>query len=597
MDRCRPHALLVALTVVLLTARPSRSMCPACTVLCSGARGPCGITNYRGAWQDGKSCVVSRVEYPSTEEELVAAVANAVREGRPIKLMGPMSHTANRFPCPGGDKSGVLINTRDLNSFVSIDQAELMVTADAGVKVRDLAARLASSGLTLTQTPYFDAVTIGGVISMGAHGSGLRGGGGAVHEYIVRLRMVVAAPPNNGFAKVVELGGDDESRHLFDAARVSIGTLGAISRVTLRVERMFKRQVFLSVKGDEDLEDTLVEHGKEHEFGDITWYPSLGKVVYRIDDRVSNSMPGHGRKMEMAFRPQTVDSIVKRRLQEEQIQASRDSRQLCNISKNQFHQGIHAGAGFLNDGKSFHGFPVVGFNNMMQSSSACQACDQHCNNDDGQLSGDDQVCAWDPRINGSFYFHSSIAVPLRHAASAIGDIKRLAITNPNTLCAVDFYGGLLMRFLKKSQAHLGNKEDAIHMEFFYYSSRRPEEPRWNEHIMEEMEQILLFKYSGRPHWAKNRVYAFKGVTEKVADWGQFVKVKKEMDSLGFFSSAWSDTVLGLGSIGRVERRRPRCALDGLCVCESDLDCAPEAGLVCANGTVWSRARVCRPSKI
>ncbi|KAF3786444.1 L-gulonolactone oxidase 5 [Nymphaea thermarum] len=108
--------------------------------------------------------------------------------------MSSSSHTFNRFTCQAG-KHGVL---------VSIDPSSLRVTVDldSGVTLGTLIGRLAGRCLTLTQTPHFDAVGIVGVISMSPHGSGLHGLGSALHDYVVAMWVVVAAPLKEGYAKV-----------------------------------------------------------------------------------------------------------------------------------------------------------------------------------------------------------------------------------------------------------------------------------------------------------------------------------------------------------------------------------------------------------
>lgn len=37
---------------------------------------------------------------------------------------------------------------------------------------------------------------------------------------------------------------------------------------------MFKRSITNMEKNDSDLEDRIVQFGVDHEFGDVTWYPS-----------------------------------------------------------------------------------------------------------------------------------------------------------------------------------------------------------------------------------------------------------------------------------------------------------------------------------
>lgn len=43
------------------------------------------------------------------------------------------------------------------------------------------------------------------MISTGAHGSSWWGNGGAVHDHVIDVRLIVAAKETEGFAKVVNL--------------------------------------------------------------------------------------------------------------------------------------------------------------------------------------------------------------------------------------------------------------------------------------------------------------------------------------------------------------------------------------------------------
>lgn len=66
------------------------------------------------------------------------------------------------------------------------------------------------------------------------------------------------------------------------------------TQVTFALETGFKRSITYNFTDDNAIEEVFVEHGKKHEFGDITWYASRHTAVYRYDDRVSLSASGEG---------------------------------------------------------------------------------------------------------------------------------------------------------------------------------------------------------------------------------------------------------------------------------------------------------------
>lgn len=65
-------------------------------------------------------------------------------------------------------------------------------------------------------------------------------------------------------------------------------------QITLKLEGIFKRSITYVAKNDSDLGDQVAAFGRAHEFGDITWYPSQHKAVYRVDDRVPINASGNG---------------------------------------------------------------------------------------------------------------------------------------------------------------------------------------------------------------------------------------------------------------------------------------------------------------
>jgi FAD-dependent oxidoreductase len=186
------------------------------------------IKSTYGVWPDRKDCVAAAAAFPTTEAELVAAVASAVRDGRKVKVISRWAHSIPKLACPGGDQ-GLVISTAQYNTRVTVDAGRRTAEAQAGVDLRQLVDAAAQHGLALPYMPYWGGVSIAGLISTGAHGSSLFHKGGAVHEYVLALRLVVPAAQADGYARVIVL--NDSRPEEFDAAKVGLGVLGAISTV------------------------------------------------------------------------------------------------------------------------------------------------------------------------------------------------------------------------------------------------------------------------------------------------------------------------------------------------------------------------------
>ncbi|KAG4940103.1 hypothetical protein JHK87_043974 [Glycine soja] len=566
------------LTLVFLLFSAVLSTPPEDPIKCATSENTtCTITNSYGAFPDRSICKAAQVLYPTTEQELVSVVASATRNKTKMKVATRFSHSIPKLVCPEGE-NGLLISTKYLNKILKVDVETRTMTVESGVTLQQLINEAAKVGLALPYAPYWWGLTIGGLMGTGAHGSTLRGKGSAVHDYVVGIRIVRPAGSEDGYAKVEIL---NEQHQDLSAAKVSLGVLGVISQITLKLEPLFKRSITYVEKDDSDLGDQAAAFGDAHEFGDILWYPSQRKVLYRVDDRVPTNTSGNGLYDIISFRPTPSNTSAFIRTREDIQESTKDANGKCIDATTTTDTFITEAYGLTNNGIIFTGYPVIGFQNRLQSSGSCLDSPQDALN---------TTCAWDPRVKGLFFYQTAFSIKLSFVKSFIEDVQKLVELEPKGLCVLGLYNGMLMRYVTASSAYLGHQEDALDIDITYYRSKDPMAPRLYEDILEEIEQVGIFKYGGLPHWGKNRNLAFKGVIKKYKDAKKFLKVKEKYDSHGLFSNTWTDQVLGLKD--GVTILKDGCALEGLCICSQDSHCNPSKGYYCRPGKVYKKARAC-----
>ena len=143
---------------------------------------------------------------------------------------------------------------------VDVDGTE-RVEVQAGMTMDELTRRTARLGKDLVGPTIFPHVSIGGLIATGSHGSALSHG--AFSNEILQLTLVDI----NGDVHVIEKGPELHS------ARVSVGALGVVYSVRVRVYDQFNVFVHHTPFPREELLDNLVEAVRSHDFVETGWSP------------------------------------------------------------------------------------------------------------------------------------------------------------------------------------------------------------------------------------------------------------------------------------------------------------------------------------
>ena len=140
---------------------------------------------------------------------------------------------------------GVALDLSGWTGIVAADTRTGLVTVRSGTRLRELNADLHRLGLALENLGDIDVQTVAGAVSTGTHGTGATLGGLATQ--IEALQLVLAD------GSVVSCSAR-ERPDLFAAARVGLGALGILTEVTLRCVPSF---VLAATEGPEPVDDVI----------------------------------------------------------------------------------------------------------------------------------------------------------------------------------------------------------------------------------------------------------------------------------------------------------------------------------------------------
>lgn len=168
-------------------------------------------------WVGNQSCISRYKAMPTEEAQLCEMVAEADRLDLPVRVAG----SGHSFT-PVVGTSGLRLSFQEMKGVLKVEGEH--VTVAAGTRIGDVGRALKDLGLSLSNQGDIDTQAIAGAFTTGTHGTGLTLG--CLASQIAGLRLV---QPDGS---VLDVDGSDPDMLL--AARVSLGTLGVISAITLK---------------------------------------------------------------------------------------------------------------------------------------------------------------------------------------------------------------------------------------------------------------------------------------------------------------------------------------------------------------------------
>ncbi len=172
-------------------------------------------------WSESVAFQPTAIRYPQSLEEIVAIVNECRQQGRGLRVVG----SGHSFT-PLVATDGVLLSLDRYCGLEQIDVAAGTATVRGGTKIKALGELLSRYGLAQENLGDIDAQSIAGAISTGTHGTGLTLG--SIATQVIGLTLVTGAGE-------VLVCSETERPEILRAAQVSLGALGIIASITLRL--------------------------------------------------------------------------------------------------------------------------------------------------------------------------------------------------------------------------------------------------------------------------------------------------------------------------------------------------------------------------
>lgn len=182
---------------------------------------PSRVSNWSGLQQ----FTPSEFAEPATTEQVVDAVNSARRRSQRIRVRGNL-HSFSEIV----KTDDTLISLAAMSGLIDADPSSRLVRVRAGTSIHRLSRLLDALGLALPNLGDIDVQSVAGAAATGTHGTGLNYGN--ISAQVMAVKLVTAA------GDVIEI--DESDLDALKAARVSLGTLGVITEVTLQCVDAFR---------------------------------------------------------------------------------------------------------------------------------------------------------------------------------------------------------------------------------------------------------------------------------------------------------------------------------------------------------------------
>nr|WP_238532149.1 FAD-binding oxidoreductase [Planococcus antarcticus] len=165
---------------------------------------------------------IKTVKAGMSEDELQKIVQDAKATGDVLSIAGMQHSQGGQTVYP----NGIMIDMKPYNKILAVNEEEKTVTVQSGARWADIQEVINPYGLSLKVSQSQNIFTVGGSLSVNAHGLDIRNGG--LTDTVSSMRLM------NADGEILQLS-PAENRELFYAVLGGYGLFGIILDVTLQL--------------------------------------------------------------------------------------------------------------------------------------------------------------------------------------------------------------------------------------------------------------------------------------------------------------------------------------------------------------------------
>ncbi len=237
------------------------------------------MTNVWSNWSGWVKAWPKAIIEPSSEEELASAMRSAQA---PVRVAGS-GHSFTALV----ESGGTIISLNKMSGLLDHDSEKHTARVKAGTTIRDLGPMLFDRGMGLANQGDIDRQALAGAVGTGTHGTGITLG--SISSAVTGFRLVTAS------GEVMNASATDNP-DLFNAGRVSMGSLGVMSEITMQALPAYALEETggrMPVESVLNRVDELRDGNRHFEF---FWFPYSDEAIVKfLSETDVEAKPRHRR--------------------------------------------------------------------------------------------------------------------------------------------------------------------------------------------------------------------------------------------------------------------------------------------------------------